>query len=175
MWDPFVIYADFECFTEKISTCNPDKNNSFTNQYQHHKPCGFSTSSSVLTTNFFNLNKSHTHTHTHQYSQHLNHQTKTSKIFVDSLEESIKNIYRRLKFKKKGKYVLWWLESIWEGYTLDGDKVSDHCHLTGRYRGASHESCNINFSLSSFIIYQVMTNIYSSSSLARRYVKLIVF
>ena len=38
---PFVIYADFESFTEKISTCenNPDK--SFTNQYQHQTPSGF--------------------------------------------------------------------------------------------------------------------------------------
>ena len=33
---PFVIYADFECFTEKLSTCYPDESRSFTNQYQHH-------------------------------------------------------------------------------------------------------------------------------------------
>ena len=35
---PFVIYADFECYTEKIQTCFPDESRSFTNQYQHHKP-----------------------------------------------------------------------------------------------------------------------------------------
>ena len=27
---------------------------------------------------------------------------------------------------------------------LNGKVVSDHCHLTGRYRGAAHEVCNIN-------------------------------
>ena len=30
---PFVVYADFECFTEKIQTCYPDERRSFTNQY----------------------------------------------------------------------------------------------------------------------------------------------
>ena len=37
----FVIYADFECYTEKIKTCYPDESRSFTNQYQHHKPSRF--------------------------------------------------------------------------------------------------------------------------------------
>ena len=39
---PFVVYADFECFTEKIDTCQPNDTKSFTNQYQKHKPSGFS-------------------------------------------------------------------------------------------------------------------------------------
>ena len=26
----------------------------------------------------------------------------------------------------------------------DNDKVRDHCHLTGKYRGPSHHICNIN-------------------------------
>ena len=24
-------------------------------------------------------------------------------------------------------------------------KVRDHCHITGKYRGAAHASCNLNF------------------------------
>ena len=27
------------------------------------------------------------------------------------------------------------------------DKVRDHCHITGKYRGAAHWSCTINFKL----------------------------
>ena len=39
---PFVIYADFECLTEPLSSCQRDDTKSFTHQYQKHKPSGFS-------------------------------------------------------------------------------------------------------------------------------------
>ena len=38
---PFVIYADFEALTEKISNCQPDDNQSYTNAYQKHIDCGY--------------------------------------------------------------------------------------------------------------------------------------
>ena len=37
---PFVVYADFEAFTEEISSCEPNDKN-FTKKYQRHKPSGF--------------------------------------------------------------------------------------------------------------------------------------
>ena len=38
---PFVIYADFEAVTEKISSCQPKNDKSYTNTYQKHTDCGY--------------------------------------------------------------------------------------------------------------------------------------
>ena len=35
-----------------------------------------------------------------------------------------------------------------ELFDFGDDKVRDHCHVTGKYRGAVHWSCNINLKLS---------------------------
>ena len=36
-----------------------------------------------------------------------------------------------------------------------GDKDRDHCHITGKYRGAAHRSCKINLKISKkvFVIF----------------------
>ncbi len=38
---PFIIHSDFECYIEPIDHTDPNPNNSFTTQYQRHKPSGF--------------------------------------------------------------------------------------------------------------------------------------
>ena len=38
---PFVIYADFECFTKPVNTCNPNADYSYSFSYQKHEPSGF--------------------------------------------------------------------------------------------------------------------------------------
>ena len=32
-------------------------------------------------------------------------------------------------------------------FHVGDDKVRDHCHITGKYRGASHWGCNINLKM----------------------------
>ena len=38
---PFVVYADFECFTKPINTCIPNPEKSYSYNYQKHEPSGF--------------------------------------------------------------------------------------------------------------------------------------
>ena len=38
---PFVVYADFECFTKPMNTCSPNPDDSYTYRYQKHEPSGF--------------------------------------------------------------------------------------------------------------------------------------
>ena len=38
---PFAIYADFECFTIPVNSCQPNPKKSFTQGYQKHEPSGY--------------------------------------------------------------------------------------------------------------------------------------
>ena len=38
---PFVVYADFKCFTKPINTCSPNPEKSYNYSYQKHEPSGF--------------------------------------------------------------------------------------------------------------------------------------
>ena len=39
------------------------------------------------------------------------------------------------------------------------DKVRDHCHITGKYRGAAHYNCNINFNYKNYKIPVIIHNL----------------
>ena len=149
---PFVVYADFECFTEKIDTCQPEEGKSFTNQYQKHKPSGFSYLIKCFNDDIL--------------APHLRHYTAESpddnipRIFIESLEKDIKEIYN--KFKKPKKMVMTREDRMTYkkathchicGEEIDKDKdkkVRDHCHLTGKFRGAAHNKCNLKFKVPKF-------------------------
>ena len=150
---PFVVYADFECFTRPISTCAPSNKHSYTQQYQKHKPCSYSYYIKCFDDELFTpVLKRYTI---------KDENISVAKSFVKNLEEDIVDIYNQFKYKKKIKItkeeerdfqkatVCHVCEGAF-GKTEDERKVRDHCHLTGRYRGAAHNKCNLEFKLPKF-------------------------
>ena len=149
---PFVVYADFECFTEKIDTCQPEEGKSFTNQYQKHSPSGFSYLIKCFDDNLL--------------APHLRHYTAESpddnipRLFIESLESDIKEIYNKFKIPKKMVMTredrMTYKKATHchiceEEIDKDKDKkVRDHCHLTGKFRGAAHNKCNLKFKIPKF-------------------------
>ena len=82
-----------------------------------------------------------------------------ARILVKKLEEKSKEVYEKFKvpvkmvFDETAKISF---ESATKCYAcgqkLKGDKVRDHCHFTGRYRGALHSECNLKLRQKPFSI-----------------------
>ena len=72
--------------------------------------------------------------------------------FVEMLEEDIKIIAnipeKKIIFGKEAKERFEKKTKCWmcnEEFNDEDVKVRDHCHFTGRYRGAAHNSCNLKY------------------------------
>ena len=76
--------------------------------------------------------------------------------FVEWLEEDIKIIAnipaKKMIFGEKEKEQYEKKTECWIcKEDLNDDKVRDHRHFTGRYRGAAHNSCNLKYRKPNFI------------------------
>ena len=143
---PFVIYADFEAITEKISGCQPNNNKSFTDAYQKHTDCGFGYKVVCC--------------YDDKYSQPLKiyRGEKAVYTFLEYMLDEVKYCKKIVKqqfnkplkmtkdddieFKKADECYI-----CSKKYTDKDIKVRDHCHITGKYRGSAHQECNLQLRL----------------------------
>ena len=134
---PFIIYADFECYTEKIASPPNNPNRTNTTAYQHHKPSGFSYMVVSVKQDY----------------------TKAPVVYrgpnvVDTFFDNIiREEFRILDILKKPQSMNLTCEEEQAfqqaqdchicDQPLGSDRVRDHDHLTGDYRGAAHNECNL--------------------------------
>ena len=138
---PFKIYADFGCNLERAESYE----DSYTKKYQDHVPCSFAYKVVCIGNRF----------------------SKQIVVFrgENAAYEFIKAILKEYKYCKKvmnkhfnknlimseeEEHLFQQSNSCWICKKLidnDDEKVRDHCHVTGKFRGAAHWSCNINLQL----------------------------
>ena len=140
---PFAIYTDFESLIKPMDNCDPDSNKSYTKKYQKHEPISFS----------YYINSSIDGV----YKPVLRKYTKTKPedadamdVFIKWLEEDVKAIAnieeKKMIFTEEDEKQFNKASDCWIcGEELGNDRVRDHCHYTGRYRGAAHNSCNLKY------------------------------
>ena len=141
---PFKVYADFECVFKKVdcNTIERNSNISYTIKYQDHIPCSFACKVVCIDDKFskkvvlcrgkgavFKFIKSILSEYNYCIGVIEKH---FSKNLIMSAEEE-----ERFQLSN----------ICWICNNVSDNKVRDHCHVTGKYRGAAHWSCNVNFKM----------------------------
>ena len=142
---PFIIYADLECLLEKISTCQNSPREPSTTEINKHAPSGYS----LFTHCSFDKTKNKL--------DHYRGKDCMKKICKDLREHATKIInYEKKKMmpltvEQKIHYneqeICYICKKEFDMNDKKHYKVRDHCHYTGKYRGAAHDICNLRYKI----------------------------
>ena len=137
---PFVIYADFECFTTKIATCGANPSLSNTNKTQQHDPSGFccitvcnddpSLSRNSVVYRGDNV--------VEEFYKQLFEEEEYIRQILDHPKPLVMSQDDECRFKNAFNCHIC-------KKPLGEDRVRDHNHITGDFRGAAHNECNLAY------------------------------
>ena len=137
----FAIYADLECLLKKINTCqnNPDK--SYTEMKATHRPSGYSLATCCSFDKSLNE---------HKYYRRED----CIKIFCNDLKDQAMKVINCekketiiLTNEQKESYENQEICHICKKEFNNDNKIRDHCHYNGKYRGAAHNKCNLRYKI----------------------------
>ena len=142
---PFVIYADFEAIAEKIDSCSPPGGKSYTQAYQKHEPCGFGYKVVCH------------YDQTYSKPAVIYRGENVIEKFIQHLFEEVKDCQKVIGERAKRRLVMtvsdekdfqnakkcWICQRQYKPDEGENTPVRDHCHMTGKYRGSAHKTCNL--------------------------------
>ena len=153
MKSPFIIVADIEPLLKKMDTCSNDPDKSATNKINKHEMSGYS----LFTSCSFN-EKNNVIDHYRgkdclkKFCQGLKKQAIKKIVNFEEKEmielkegEMYRHYINKRCFLCKGKFNENNDDSSNKKHNNNYIKVRDHCHYTGKYRGATHKMCNLRY------------------------------
>ena len=132
---PVIVYADFESFTTKIQKC--ENSSSSTDPYELHVPSGYSF---YIVSNHPKfkpvLECYHGPNVVERFLRRLRKEYQKIEKLLSHIELTIITAQQEQELRTADNCYLC-------KQPLGADRVRDHCHMTGLYRGAAHGECNL--------------------------------
>ena len=140
---PFIIYADLECLLEKMSTCINNPNESSTTKINKHTPSGYS----IFTSCSFDESKNKLNYYRgkdcmKKFCKDLKEHTTR---IINYEKKKIISLTKEEKINYNDQQICCICKKEFDKSDKKHHKVRDHCHYTGKYRGAAHNICNLRY------------------------------
>ena len=142
---PFIVYADLECLLGKMSTCYNNPEESSTTKINKHIPSGYS----IFTHCSFDKSKNKLNYYRSEdcmkrFCKDLReHATK----IIDCEKKEMLPLTKEEEEKYNNQEVCNICKKEFDKRDNKHYKVRDHCHYTGKYRGAALNICNLRYKI----------------------------